>query len=109
MDKTIPALCLSDDQAYRRSLAKWRWLQPRRILSGALRRKIRAAAIAGWSPRRRPNALSKEELFGADPAGFVVIGAGGGIPVVRSPQGDYQSVDAVIDKDLSTALLARRN
>jgi carbamate kinase len=26
---------------------------------------------------------------------------------VRSEQGDYQSVDAVIDKDLSTALLAR--
>jgi len=40
--------------------------------------------------------------------GFVVIGAGGGgIPVIRSEQGDYQSVDAVIDKDLSTALLAR--
>lgn len=40
--------------------------------------------------------------------GFVVIGAGGGgIPVVRTAQGDYQSVDAVIDKDLSTALLAR--
>jgi carbamate kinase len=27
--------------------------------------------------------------------------------VVRSDQGDYQSVDAVIDKDLSTALLAQ--
>ena len=27
--------------------------------------------------------------------------------MVRSDQGDYQSVDAVIDKDLSTALLAR--
>lgn len=40
--------------------------------------------------------------------GFVVIGAGGGgIPVVCSEAGDYQSVDAVIDKDLSTALLAR--
>ncbi|WP_436409808.1 amino acid kinase family protein, partial [Escherichia coli] len=39
---------------------------------------------------------------------FVVIGAGGGgIPVVRTEAGDYQSVDAVIDKDLSTALLAR--
>ena len=37
-----------------------------------------------------------------------MIGAGGGgIPVVRTEQGDYQSVDAVIDKDLSTALLAR--
>lgn len=40
--------------------------------------------------------------------GFVVIGVGGGgIPVIRGPQGDYQSVDAVIDKDLSTALLAQ--
>ncbi|MNC53626.1 Carbamate kinase 2 [compost metagenome] len=27
--------------------------------------------------------------------------------MVRSAEGDYQSVDAVIDKDLSTALLAR--
>ncbi|STL44650.1 carbamate kinase-like protein [Escherichia coli] len=37
-----------------------------------------------------------------------MIGAGGGgIPVVRTDAGDYQSVDAVIDKDLSTALLAR--
>ncbi len=27
--------------------------------------------------------------------------------MIRSEQGDYQSVDAVIDKDLSTALLAR--
>lgn len=40
--------------------------------------------------------------------GFLVIGAGGGgIPVMRGEGGDYQSVDAVIDKDLSTALLAR--
>ena len=46
------------------------------------------------------SALSKQ--------GFVVIGAGGGgIPVIRTEQGGYQSVDAVIDKDLSTALLAR--
>ena len=40
--------------------------------------------------------------------GFVVIGAGGGgIPVIRNSKGHYQGVDAVIDKDLSTALLAR--
>lgn len=40
--------------------------------------------------------------------GFVVIAAGGGgIPVIRGSQGDYQSIDAVIDKDLSTALLAQ--
>ncbi|EAM9430929.1 TPA_asm: carbamate kinase family protein [Salmonella enterica] len=40
--------------------------------------------------------------------GFLVICVGGGgIPVVRDEQGDYHSIDAVIDKDLSTALLAR--
>ncbi len=39
---------------------------------------------------------------------FVVIAAGGGgIPVIKNSQGDYQSVDAVIDKDLSTTLLAK--
>jgi carbamate kinase len=41
-------------------------------------------------------------------AGFVVVGAGGGgIPVVRGPDGVLRGVEAVIDKDLSAALLAR--
>jgi carbamate kinase len=40
-------------------------------------------------------------------AGFCVIaGGGGGIPVVRDSQGNLSGVNAVIDKDLSTALLA---
>ncbi len=66
-------------------------------------------AIAAWSPRRNRNVLSRHPAIKAlIQQGFIVIGAGGGgIPVVRSEAGDYQSVDAVIDKDLSTALLAR--
>ena len=41
-------------------------------------------------------------------AGYVVVAAGGGgIPVVRGPQGDVRGVEAVIDKDLTAALLAR--
>lgn len=41
-------------------------------------------------------------------AGTVVIaGGGGGIPVVRDPQGDLRGVQAVVDKDLTSALLAR--
>jgi len=41
-------------------------------------------------------------------AGFVVVGAGGGgIPVVRDDAGRLHGVEAVIDKDLSAALLAR--
>ena len=39
--------------------------------------------------------------------GFVVIGVGGGgIPVVRDEQGDLRGVEAVIDKDYASSLLA---
>jgi carbamate kinase len=42
-------------------------------------------------------------------AGVTVICAGGGgIPVVRLPTGAFHGVEAVIDKDLASALLARR-
>lgn len=37
----------------------------------------------------------------------VICVGGGGIPVVRRPDGGYLGVEAVIDKDLSAALLAR--
>jgi len=41
-------------------------------------------------------------------AGYVVVAAGGGgIPVVRDPDGRVRGVEAVIDKDLTAALLAR--
>jgi carbamate kinase len=40
--------------------------------------------------------------------GYIVIAAGGGgIPVIRKEQGDLQGVEAVIDKDLGSSLLAR--
>lgn len=37
----------------------------------------------------------------------VVAVGGGGIPVVKKPNGDLTGADAVIDKDLATALLAK--
>lgn len=41
-------------------------------------------------------------------AGAVVVACGGGgIPVVRRPDGGYEGVEAVVDKDLAAALLAR--
>lgn len=39
--------------------------------------------------------------------GYIVVGAGGGgIPVVAQPDGTYRGVEAVVDKDLTSALLA---
>jgi carbamate kinase len=41
-------------------------------------------------------------------AGFLVVAAGGGgIPVVRHPDGTLHGVEAVLDKDLTAALLGR--
>jgi carbamate kinase len=40
-------------------------------------------------------------------AGFVVVAAGGGgIPVVRGPEGELRGIEAVIDKDETSSLLA---
>jgi carbamate kinase len=40
--------------------------------------------------------------------GYVVIAAGGGgIPVIRNERGELEGVEAVIDKDLASSLLAR--
>ena len=40
--------------------------------------------------------------------GYIVVAAGGGgIPVIRNEQGDLEGVEAVIDKDLASSLLAR--
>jgi carbamate kinase len=39
---------------------------------------------------------------------LVICGGGGGIPVLAAPGGGLQGVEAVIDKDLSAALLARQ-
>jgi carbamate kinase len=41
--------------------------------------------------------------------GFVVVAVGGGgIPVVRQPDGALRGVEGVIDKDLASSLLARQ-
>lgn len=55
-------------------------------------------------PREVINLRAIEALLAA---GAVVIAAGGGgIPVVRDASGDWQGLQAVVDKDLTSALLA---
>ena len=61
--------------------------------------------VASPEPRAIINLRVIEALL---EAGTVVIaGGGGGIPVVRAANGDWQGVQAVVDKDLTSALLAR--
>jgi len=66
----------------------------------------------GWrrivaSPEPR-EVLETGTLLTLIEAGYVVVAAGGGgIPVVRTEDGTVRGVEAVIDKDLTAALLAR--
>ena len=62
--------------------------------------------VASPQPLEILDAEAAEVLIAA---GFVVVAAGGGgIPVARDPDGSLRGVEAVIDKDLAAALLARR-
>jgi carbamate kinase len=61
--------------------------------------------VASPEPLEIIDAPAMRTLCGA---GFIVVGSGGGgIPVVRDPDGTLRGVEAVIDKDLAAALLAR--
>jgi carbamate kinase len=61
--------------------------------------------VASPQPRAIINLSVIQALLGT---GTVVIaGGGGGIPVVRDAGGNWQGVQAVVDKDLTSALLAR--
>ncbi|HZY71408.1 MAG TPA: carbamate kinase [Thermoplasmata archaeon] len=73
-------------------------------------------ARGGWRrlvPSPRPVAwleASAVRLLMEGPAAHLVVpvvAGGGGVPVVRGDDGTVQGVDAVIDKDLSSALVAR--
>lgn len=60
--------------------------------------------VASPKPVRIVEADAIRTLIGA---GFVVVGVGGGgIPVVENERGDLLGVEAVIDKDLGSSLLA---
>jgi carbamate kinase len=73
---------------------------------------VREDAGRGWrrvvaSPKPR-EILDLDAVIALLDSGFTVIACGGGgIPVVRGPDGSLQGVEAVIDKDLASSLLAR--
>jgi carbamate kinase len=53
--------------------------------------------------------VEKEAIKTLINAGFVVVAVGGGgIPVVKTDNNTYQGIDAVIDKDFATSLLAEQ-
>ncbi len=61
-------------------------------------------------PSPKPQEVIETQLIDhlLDESIIVVCAGGGGVPVIRTPTGDLQGVEAVIDKDLSAALLASR-
>lgn len=69
-------------------------------------------ANRGWrmvvpSPRPRKILSSKVIKNMSDSGVIVITGGGGGIPVIADANGRISGVEAVIDKDLTTVLLAR--
>ena len=88
------------DEARAKSLAnKFRWT----VIEDAGR---------GWRrvvPSPKPQAIIETDVIRhLAGAGYVVVACGGGgIPVIETPDGGLQGVEAVIDKDLASSLLAR--
>jgi carbamate kinase len=73
--------------------------------------KVKSDAGRGWrrlvaSPRPL-KVVQRDTIRDAARAGHVVIACGGGgIPIKKEPDGTYSGVEAVIDKDLTSAVLA---
>ncbi|MGH9464216.1 MAG: carbamate kinase [Thermoanaerobaculia bacterium] len=66
----------------------------------------------GWRrvvPSPQPRRIVERDLIGrlVEWGALVIVGGGGGIPVTRTPEGELVGVEAVIDKDLAAAVLAR--
>jgi len=60
----------------------------------------------GGFPQTRAHPLSGALKALYDTGAFIIAGGGGGIPVVRDLDGTHRGVEAVIDKDRTSVLLA---
>ena len=74
---------------------------------------LKEDAGRGWRrmiPSPQPLEIVEEAIFhDLLKQGLIVIGAGGGgVPVFRNAQGELEGIEAVIDKDRTSALLASR-
>jgi carbamate kinase len=93
--KPIGAFFSADDARVHQSRDGWVMIED----AGRGYRRV----VASPRPRRIVEASAIRALLDA---GFVVIAAGGGgIPVVETAPGVYRGVEAVVDKDLASALL----
>lgn len=82
------------------------------LLSAELGWQVREDAGRGWRrvvPSPAPmKIVDLDAIRVLTDAGYTVVGCGGGgIPVYRDADGQLSGVEAVIDKDLATSLLAR--
>jgi carbamate kinase len=74
--------------------------------------RMREDSGRGWRrvvPSPLPRRIVERDLIGrlVDWGALVIVSGGGGIPVTRTPEGDLVGVEAVVDKDLAAAVLAR--
>jgi len=73
---------------------------------------IKKVAGKGWRrvvPSPQPKEIINKRVIKelVDEGTIVIAAGGGGIPVYRMENGEYEGMDAVIDKDLASAILAR--
>ncbi len=74
--------------------------------------KMKKDANRGWRrvvPSPKPLEIIEKEAIKMllEKKNVVIAAGGGGIPVYRMPDGSLEGVDAVIDKDLASAVLAK--
>ncbi len=98
-DPTKPIGSHMDEARAKELAAKYRWT-------------VRDDAGRGWRrvvPSPRPKAIIETDAIRklANDGYVVVSCGGGGIPVIEDAAGDLKGVEAVIDKDLASSLLAR--
>ncbi|MDD5308086.1 MAG: carbamate kinase [Deltaproteobacteria bacterium] len=65
----------------------------------------------GWRrvvPSPRPIKVVQRHMIreSAEAGNIVIACGGGGIPIIKKPDGSYEGVEAVIDKDLTSSILA---